>query len=263
MGNLAHSPQNDQRRDDFMKDVREFGRESASGKDALPKLAMRVVRAANDGVIDTTKDKDQRDDAAKIYEEYCKSESKKQIHAHSDNGTKANVSKLRQLVLFGQMTTCDPVAVLDRAAELRAEMVKAEEKVLPVYAGFVAVAREQLDNTTGQLDDDAIKAAQRKPEPKEKTLEKELQAIATKLEKIITGEAGVRDQSEHVIAAHDAIKQRLAAMMQQSELDAFMAKAKDLGMVVSKEQMQAAIDAERDAQAKLAILGQEGSGAGA
>ena len=50
MVSLAHKPTNDHRFDDMLKDVRELGRESAMGKDALPKLALRAIAAAAAGV---------------------------------------------------------------------------------------------------------------------------------------------------------------------------------------------------------------------
>ena len=210
---------NDTRKEDLMKEVREYGRHAAEGKDALPVLALRVVRAANDGVIDTTKDKDKRDDANRIYEAYIAAESKKLVHKHTETGLKANVSKVRQIIIMGSMTTCDAVAVLDRAVVLREAMLKAEEKVKPAFASYVDVARDQIAKADSDLSDDEIRAACRSKEPAEKTLEKELQAIQKRLEKIVTGEGGVKDQSTEVIQAEELIRTRLAAMLQRAEVE--------------------------------------------
>ena len=45
---------NDTRLPDFMKAVRELGKDAAEGKDSLPKLAFKVVEAAANGVISFT-----------------------------------------------------------------------------------------------------------------------------------------------------------------------------------------------------------------
>lgn len=208
--------QNDTRFDDFMSDVRQFGRNAAEGKDALPMLAARVVAAANDGVIDLDKDKhgDGVDDAAFLYAEYSKSEAKKSVHEMTDGGKKANVSKLRQIIKFGGMTTCDPVDVFNRTVIKRKKMVAADQKVKPAYASYVDVARAQLDLDRDMSDDEIAATITRKgPEPKD--LEKILRPIEKALEGVISGENkhGVKDQSPEVITAFEQIRSRLAALI--------------------------------------------------
>jgi hypothetical protein len=88
---------NDTRLEDFMAEVRQFGRDAAEGKDALPKLAMGFARAVADNVIDASKDKDGHDAAARTFLEYCKSEGKKAVHNRTPESLKANISKLRQI----------------------------------------------------------------------------------------------------------------------------------------------------------------------
>lgn len=230
MTSLAHNTNNDTRLSDLMTEVREFGRESAEGKDALPKLALRVVRAAADGVLTLDKDKDGLDDAARVYDEYAKAESKKAVHDHTANGKKANVSKLRSLVKMGAMTTCDPVDVLNRAHVARQAMIAADEKVRPAYAAFVTIAREQLDKDV-DLDDDTLKACIVKPATKSRELEQELESIQKRLEKLISGEnsSGLKDQSPEVIEAHSLIGTRLAALIRKSDEEAALAKLREIG----------------------------------
>lgn len=231
MTTLAHSPANDTRMTDLMSDVREFGRSLAAGKDSLPMLAVRVVRAANDGVISTEKDKDGTDDATRIYTEVMKSASKKAIHEHTAGGIKANASKLRQLIIMGAMTTCDPVDVLNRAIVARGQMVEADQKVRPAYPAYIEVARAQLEQPDA-LSDEQITGAMLKPEREDKTAEDVLNGVLKTLDKLISGEipGGAKDQDERVIAAHSSIKDRLAALCVQRETDETLAKAAELGL---------------------------------
>lgn len=235
---LSHSTSNDTRFDEFMSNVRQFGRDAADGKDALPKLAIAVVRAAADGVIDLTKGADGRDAAATIYEEYCKSESKKAIHEHSAGGTKANASKLRQLVTFGCNPKFDGVDVLNKAIVIRQKYnadADLRKELKPTYASFVDLAREQnaLDDA---MDDSEIEAVMRKNPPKDTTLEQELKAIHKKVEKLISGDnkAGVKDQSSELIQAEELLRTRLAALLEKNARDELLAKAAALGIQLAE-----------------------------
>ncbi|HLL28992.1 MAG TPA: hypothetical protein VKT73_15250 [Xanthobacteraceae bacterium] len=227
---VTKAQKNDKRLDDLMSEVRELGRDAASGKDSLPSLAHKIVRAANDGIVTLDKDSEGKDDAHRVYDAYLTAESKKAVHDHTATGKKANVSKLRQLIAVGGMTTCDPVEVFTRASRLYQEMVKSEVKVVSPYPALVAVARAQLACDT-DLTDDQIRAACEKVS-KDKTLETELTRIVNSIEKIVTGEAGVQDQSDELVQAHSLVKQRLAALMSVKERDEVLAKAASLGLTV-------------------------------
>ena len=243
MTSLAHNAKNDTRFDDLVKDIRQFGRDAAEGKDALPKLAIRVISAADDGVISTydpkVHGKDNPDDAAKIYEEYATSESKKAIHEHSAGGLKANVSKLRQLITFGSNPNCDAMAVTDKALKVRKELSDADIKVKGAYPALVDIARAQNAQDT-ELTDEQIRETVAKGEAEEPTVEKELTAIHKRLERLITGEKGPQDQDPLVIQAEEAIRARLAAMVMARETMALMEKAAELGMVFTLPEQAAA-----------------------
>jgi hypothetical protein len=208
---------NDTRRDDLVKEVTSLGAEAALGKDSLPKLAHRVVRAAADGVVGTGKDSDKRDDAAKLYEDYVKGASKKAIHEHTDGGVKAQVSKLRKLIEMGSMTIIDPVDVMNRAHAVRQKLQEAGVDLKPAYASYVDLAREQLDSPGAALDDAAIEGVVSKAPPKEKTVEKELEAIHRRVEKLVTGEGGLKHQTPELIQAEELLRTALAALMVASE----------------------------------------------
>jgi endo-alpha-1,4-polygalactosaminidase (GH114 family) len=139
---------NDKRKADFMKQVGKFGEESALGRDALPKLAHAVVKAVADGILDINEKDDKGNDAAAlVYEKYVSQETKKALHERSAAGKKANISKLRQLMQFGAMTTIDPVEQMQKAFDARENMIADDNKVKPAYPFYVDMARKQLGQT--------------------------------------------------------------------------------------------------------------------
>jgi hypothetical protein len=212
MTSLAHSSTNDHRFEDMLKEVKAFGRDSAEGKDSLPKLAHKVVRACHEGYMTAAQAHD-------VYVAYAEERSKKAIHDHSADGVKANASKLRKLAEMGEMPIIDPVDVMNRTYSVREEMAKADEDLKPVYSSYVDVARAQLDSPGCALTDAEIKGIVAKAPPKEKTAETVLKDIHKKLEKLITGEGGVKDQSSEVVQAEEQIRARLAAMLSVKEAE--------------------------------------------
>jgi hypothetical protein len=217
---------NDTRLEDLFEDVRKLGRDSAEGKDALPKLAMKITAAAADGVIGS-------DDAKGIYEAYIKAESKKQIHTAA--GKEANTSKLKQFINLGLGMHDDGVDLLDRAAEIRNKLAQDDVKVLAAYQAFLAVARFQLsDDAAGLvLSDDVIEELVKKPEPKEKDEAKRLEAIKKSLEKIIEGNKETGEgkypspQAEYAL---DQINNRLSEIAQAAEDEKLAAQLKSRGL---------------------------------
>lgn len=200
-GDLAHDNTTNQPEDlskEFFADIRKFGRQSGEGASALPRLALRVIRAAADGILGTEKPTGGKDDATIIYEAYTAEDSKKA--EHSAGGAKANASKLRQLITMGCMTTCDPVDVADRAVRKWNDMTAAELKPKPLYAGLVDVARAQCNQDVA-LTDDGIEEALTKT-PAEKSVEKEWKSIQKKVTGLVSGEnsAGLKDQSDMALA---------------------------------------------------------------
>ncbi len=221
--------------DDLNKAVRALGRDAAMGKDALPKLAVTVVRAAADEIV-TAADNGKDDDAYKLYSEYAESEGKKAVHEHTANGLKANVSKVRALIKMGEMTTCDPVDVLNRAIIIREEQRTNGADVKSAYPAYIDVARSQLKLDRSMTDEELAQAVLKKA-AEEPTVEKELQGIAKRLDKLITGDNkhGLMDQDERTIAAYEALTKRIAAFTVEREMAEFLAKAEELGMDVTSQ----------------------------
>lgn len=200
---------NDKRFSDMMKVVKKFGEESSLGKDSLPKLAQYVVKNASEGVIDTeTKNAKGEDAATIIYEAYVRAESNKAIHEHT--GTRANVSKLRQLIKVGNMTGIDAIQLMQDAFDAREAMAADDNKVKPAYPFYVEVARAQLEAPNAQIEKRALERMACKEEPKEKTIEGELKRAYKILEDLVTGEGKVaQDKDELTEAALMAVKDRL------------------------------------------------------
>ena len=200
---------NDKRFSDMMKLVKKFGEESSLGKDSLPKLAQYVVQKAAEGVIDTeTKNAKGEDQATIIYEAYVRAESNKAIHEHS--GTRANASKLRQLIKVGNMTGIDANQLMQDAFDAREAMVADDNKVKPAYPFYVEVARSQLENPNSQIERRTLERMACKEEPKEKTVEGELRRALKILEDLVTGEGKApQDKDEITEAAYNAVKDRV------------------------------------------------------
>ena len=202
---------NDKRKADFMKQVGKFGEEAALGRDALPKLAHAVVKAVADGILDVNEKDDKGNDAAAIvYEKYVAQETKKALHERSAAGKKANISKLRQLMQFGAMTTIDPVEQMQKAFDARENMIADDNKVKPAYPFYVDMARKQLSQTA-PLSDRELEALAMKDAPEPKELEQVLTSILKKLEGLVTGENrdGIKDEDALTEAAYQAVKERL------------------------------------------------------
>lgn len=206
---------NDKRFGDLMKQVTKFGEESSLGRDSLPKLAHAVVKAAADGVLDLeTKNDKGLDAAAQVYEKYSIAESKKAVHEHSAGGKKANVSKLRQLIAMGCMTTVDAVEVMQNAYQARENMSREEGvKLKSAYPFYVDVARKQLESKT-PLSMRELEALVQKDVPAPKELEDILNQALKLLEGLVTGENKhkVQDTDELTEAAFNAVKERLDKM---------------------------------------------------
>lgn len=243
MGNLTTPQTNDHRMSDFMKDVRQFGRDAAEGKDALPKLAIRVVKAAAEGVIapydPKVHGKDNPDDTRKVYEEYATSEGNKLIHEHTSGGLKAQVSKLRALTAMGHNPHCDAEQVVDRSLKLHREMRDNDLKVKGVYPALVDVARAQ-NNSETELTDDQIREAVAKGEGAEPTIEKKVDRARKLLDELITGEGkdGLSCQDDEIVKAEEMLREWIGQQEQKAQLAALMEQAAALGMKVEAPKPQ-------------------------
>src|SRR5262245_55053816 len=132
MSNLAHSPTNDHRMSDLIKEVRAYGRDAEAGKDSLPMFAHKVAETAKDGVINTKKGKDGKDDAARLYGEYAVARGKAAV-LETDGESPQNISKLRVIIDAASKPTCDVPLGFSKLKAAFVAKRKAEIKTKPVY----------------------------------------------------------------------------------------------------------------------------------
>lgn len=168
MTNLSHDTANDTRLADANKLLRKLGAESAHSALAKPKMALAIVQARADGVID--------DDAgAATYDTYLEGRrsvlSKSQLGAGAEDSGgsyKANVSKNTQLLKAAALPDVDFVDVLTRATAIRDSLITSGEKCKPVFDAYVDLARAQIKSPDASLDADEIVGIVRKKEAAEK-----------------------------------------------------------------------------------------------
>lgn len=217
---------NDTAIDTLVKDIRSFGRDSAAGQDALPKLAYAVCRAVADGVIpDHLATNDQGKDVAhQLYVEYQSAEKGKRVHEmptdkQTSNGLKANVSKLRQIMAMGALAhggVIDPVDVFNRAIAARESANADGTAVKSAYPFYVDVARAQLKADGYALTDEFLKdlAAKEGKGTKDKLpAEKGLEKVRNILEHIMTGEGAYEQAlSDEIENAFAAVKDALSKL---------------------------------------------------
>jgi hypothetical protein len=203
---------------DFNRDVAAYGKDSGKGAAALPRLGLRVIRAAYDGLISNEKPKSgEKSDAVRIYEAYAANDSK---HAeHTKGGMKANAAKLNALIGLGCMTTVDGVEIAERTVAIREKLEGADAKPKALFAGLVDVARAQLGQDT-PLSDAAIEEALGKKE-KEKTLAGEWEGILKKVETLISGENShnLKDTSDAAERIYGEIKEHLNNFSRSAEVE--------------------------------------------
>src|SRR5258708_802162 len=88
---------NDNRLKDLLASIREDARNKAKSDRSKAVMYGRILRAAVEGVVDTTKDKHGKgiDDAKLAYDEFIKAYSDKDPNNHSPKGVAVQVSRLR------------------------------------------------------------------------------------------------------------------------------------------------------------------------
>jgi hypothetical protein len=225
---------NDKRFNDFIKEARGYGKDTALGADALPKLAISVVRAAKDGILDLDANKDC---LKQVYGAYWSQRSNKRysIHAQGKESQGAQVSKIKQHYLLGKNELFDGEELMDRAVKMyHDKLTSSETKLKPVYAAYTDVARMANDwkatNGATAPSDEEIEACFYPKEKQEKTLTDIIEKVLKELDKVITGtrEDGISSQDSEITDAAESLQRFLAKMTLAAELDAFRAQSAKL-----------------------------------
>jgi hypothetical protein len=240
--------QNDTRRDDALKEVRELARTHAAGDSALAVLAAKVLKWASEGVISSDPKNPKGDDIDAIMKSYRESYGKKAEDHYTKGGSRANKSKLRVPAKVGEMTTVDAIIEFDRFRDEYARQAKADAKLVkPEYTAIVEWGRMQLEHSDDPLSDEQIKEAVLKKATDDKTLPEFWEGIRKSIEKVISGEAGVKDQSDEAMAIYNSVQSYVTALMLSEKRQALLAQAAELGLHVQEDQEQEQAHEEQQA----------------
>jgi hypothetical protein len=128
----------------ILDQAKDFGVQQSQGRAVLPALAIAAAKAAEAGEID-------EEDADKVYETYVKFARRITKVDMAAQATRAQVSKLRQIIKLGAERGTEP---LMKAMRLHPEATK-QGRTLPLYDSMVNVARAQLARP-GVLKNDQI-----------------------------------------------------------------------------------------------------------
>lgn len=147
------------------------GEALAHGKDAWPKIALYATEAAACGQYTA-------DDAEAIFTRVVKSAALASVHDRSENGLKANISKLRQFLHMGARFGTDTI---ESAARLYATLHAQGAELKSAYPAYVDVARAQL-KADALLDDADIERAMLKGDAKPSTSESKIKQALKAIE---------------------------------------------------------------------------------
>lgn len=147
--------------------IRELGRESVKSALAKPQMALAVIRAAREGLIN-------QDDAKSIYAEYIAGREytigRSTIAAGMEDNAKSvasNTSKVSTMIAAA-IGAPDFDATAAQIINLRAEIKKSGGDVKDVYQAIYDVAVQQNKDTTRDLDTDQLDGIIRKKAKDEK-----------------------------------------------------------------------------------------------
>lgn len=213
---------NDNRLADLLSDVRSYARDKASGNDAWPKMIVRTVSAAADGVVS-------KDDAMMIVETFIEAQGKKAVHERSTDSVKKTKSEMTKVIEFGSLTTVDAVDVMGRAVTLYGNMQVEKKSAVNAY---IQVVRNQLKSPDYALTDDEIEAAMAKDEAKARTIEQQLKAALKAVEAAIklNEESDAPIALEGATAAKSALEAQIATLARAAEIAKARAHLASLGV---------------------------------
>ena len=224
---------NDQRVADMNAEIRKLGREAGTGAEALPKLGLRVLRWAKDGLMDD------KGSSRAAYEMYRDSDTRRRSVTQPKGSLNSQVSKVNSFRTLGLNKDIDGEADMNRAVEIGKKLLEDGEKIIDVYAAYVKTARMLNDRKPeqGEVTDDELKACFLPAEKKELTVADIIQKNRDILEDLITGERkdGNTCQDQEIIDAVGKLDEWLAKLTLQSEMDALRAKLNAMGMSIHVE----------------------------
>ena len=153
--------------DKLNEQLRELGRESVKSTLAKPQMALAVIRAAREALIN-------QDDAKSVYAEYIAGReyaiTRNVIAAGTEDNAKSvasNTSKVKAQIAAA-IAAPDFEATVTQLIELRAEIKRAGGDVKDVYQAITDAAVQQNKDTTRDLDTEQLDTIIRKKATVEK-----------------------------------------------------------------------------------------------
>lgn len=239
---------NDTRKDDFLKDVAEWGRDRSKGDDSMCKVFVGCVKGVQEGFLSQDKDSDGVTDLDRVYDRYGKAKSKRVFgdkKLESDASLKSQKSKLNVAFKLGALNSkgIDPYGMISNAAEIHKSRYESGLVVKGAYTAIVDVGRTQLASDTELTDDEIIAAVTPKDGP-DKTVESVAKQAHRILDRLITGEAGVPfvcddDVRGAIINAEEQLRGALALMTKRREVAEKRAQFEALKAELEPEQIAA------------------------
>jgi hypothetical protein len=150
----------------LLADMEQLGEQHALGADWQVKFDLKLLEAANAGVLDLTKDKhgDGIDDAIKASEAYAKGRNKAVIFDHKEAKQRKLASTSRLMIRLGgspKWGVQEPMATVNQLLTIRQNLRKTANKgtrLDDAHNTLMRFAREQLKKDTMIAGDDALKA---------------------------------------------------------------------------------------------------------
>lgn len=208
---------------DMMQVAKDLGQDAGKGKDTQIKFLLKMVEGGYHGVLDLAGNKHgtQVDDAAKLAEEYVKSQNSSVIFDAKSPNQRKLISTLRTGIKLGGWPkggNGEPLATVNNLMSMRQQLRRdpAVAKKLDDAANtLLKFARTQLKRDT-LIDDDAeLREFCFKPGKDLRTGEEIIEAMAKQLDKLVQGTASsntAQDTSPEVHQARTALRNRLAAI---------------------------------------------------
>jgi aspartate oxidase len=124
--------------------ARKHGQSVFASRSLLSGLAVGAARCAAEGVIDES-------DAARIYEAYYNAIIKRG-QVQTTDSSKAQVSKLRQIIKLGVAYPKEAEKLLKRVTDVHNALMMEGATVRPLYMCMIQVARCRLDSARALTD---------------------------------------------------------------------------------------------------------------
>lgn len=193
-GNLAHTPQNDQRFTQFLERTEALATIAGQGADVQVKHLLDVTQMAFEGVLDNTENKHGTgvDDATLIAERYWKTRNKQVRFDPKAGNQRKTISCVRSCITLGGWSkggSGEPIGMVNSAMTIYQNLRKVPgntQRMVDPANYLITIARKMKKSDT-VLDKDELEELTFKSEPDITTVEDVLDAARKSLKKLYDG----------------------------------------------------------------------------